>query len=152
MLSNREILETIRMVQEENLDIRTITMGISLRDCGHEDIKETRRRIYAKITSRAARLVEVGEEPEREYGIPIVNKRISVTPIALVGEACQADDYTELALALDEAHLRIAGFCVCVYVASSNRRRASRASLRFALAHTRCRTTDKQKAKGVRPS
>lgn len=103
MLSNREILETIRMVQEENLDIRTITMGISLRDCAHEDIKEVRRRIYDKITSRAARLVAVGEELEREYGIPIVNKRISVTPIALVGEACRADDYTELALALDEA-------------------------------------------------
>jgi len=103
MLTNREILETIRMVQEENLDIRTITMGISLRDCAHEDIKEVRRRIYDKITALAARLVAVGEELEREYGIPIVNKRISVTPIAMVGEACRADDYTELALALDEA-------------------------------------------------
>lgn len=103
MLSTREIMETIRMVQEEHLDIRTITMGISLRDCADSSLEVMGRKIYDKITRLAERLVPVGEEIEKEFGIPIVNKRISVTPIAIVAEACQADSYVELARVLDRA-------------------------------------------------
>ena len=103
MLSMQEILETIKMVQEENLDIRTITMGISLRDCGHQQTKEACRRIYDKITGLAGGLVETGEKISRQYGIPIVNKRISVTPISLVAECSDAQDYLPFARALEDA-------------------------------------------------
>lgn len=103
MLSVQEIMETIRMVQQENLDIRTITMGISLRDCSHSDHKVTGRKIYEKITRLAGNLVKTGEEIEREYGIPIVNKRISVTPISLVGESCDKADYVYFAHIMDKA-------------------------------------------------
>lgn len=102
-INSEEILETIRMVETENLDIRTITMGISLRDCSHPDIKILCQNIYEKITKKAEQLVRVGEEIERDYGIPIINKRISVTPIALVAEAAKVDDYVEIALTLDKA-------------------------------------------------
>jgi len=101
--SPQEILETIRMVQMEKLDIRTITMGISLRDCAHPDLKAAATRAYDKICRKAARLVAVGAEIEREYGLPIVNQRISVTPIALVAEASDADDYVLFAEYLDRA-------------------------------------------------
>ncbi|MBO8136544.1 MAG: PFL family protein [Desulfotomaculum sp.] len=103
MLTMNEIMETIRMVQKENLDIRTITMGISLRDCSDPDPKAACRKIYDKITTKAERLVSVGEEIEREYGIPIVNKRISVTPISMVAEASKTDNYVMFAQALDDA-------------------------------------------------
>ncbi len=83
--SPSEILETIRMVENENLDIRTITMGISLRDCSSSDVKTVQRKIYDKITRLAGNLVKCGEDLESAYGIPIINKRISVTPMALVG-------------------------------------------------------------------
>lgn len=102
-VSSQEILETIRMVEMENLDIRTITMGISLRDCSHSDPKTAQRKIYDKITKYAKNLVTVGEEIEREYGIPIVNKRISVTPIAMVAESSETDDYVDFAKTLDRA-------------------------------------------------
>src|SRR5688500_4829560 len=85
--SAQEIVETIRMVQMENLDIRTITLGISLRDCAHPDLKIASQRAYDKICRLAGRLLPVGQEIEREYGIPIINKRISVTPVALVAES-----------------------------------------------------------------
>lgn len=98
-----EVLETINMIKSENLDIRTITMGISLRDCADSDIKVCARKIYDKITSRAENLVKVGEDISREYGIPIINKRISVTPIALVGESCAGENFAPLAQALDSA-------------------------------------------------
>ena len=101
--SPQEILETIRMVQMEKLDIRTITMGISLRDCAHQDLKSAAVRAYDKICRMAARLVAVGGEIEREYGMPIVNQRISVTPVALVAEASRADDYVLFAEYLDQA-------------------------------------------------
>jgi hypothetical protein len=91
--SAQEIIETIRMVQMENLDIRTITLGISLRDCAHPDLNVVAQKVYDKICRRASRLVPVGEEIERDYGVPIINKRISVTPIALVAESADADDY-----------------------------------------------------------
>ncbi|SHJ96723.1 PFL family protein [Desulforamulus aeronauticus] len=103
MYSINEVLETIRMVQEENLDIRTITMGISLRDCADADHKKACQKIYDKITRTAANLVKSGEEIEKEYGIPIINKRISVTPISLVAESSDVQNYTDFAKALDRA-------------------------------------------------
>jgi len=103
LLSVQEIMETIRMVQQENLDIRTITMGISLRDCSHSDSRVMGTKIYDKITGLASHLVRTGEEIEREYGIPIVNKRISVTPISIIAESCETDDYVCFAEVLEKA-------------------------------------------------
>ena len=103
MLNTKDILETIAMIQEEHLDIRTITMGISLLDCCDSDIDTVCRRVYDKITTRAARLVEVGNEIEKEYGIPIINKRISVTPIAMVVAACTDKNPLKLAHTLEKA-------------------------------------------------
>ena len=103
MLRLEDILETRDMIDKRHLDIRTITMGISLLDCADPDITVCARKIYDKITRRAEKLVSVGEDIEREFGIPIVNKRISVTPMALIGGSCQADDYVPLAVAMDEA-------------------------------------------------
>lgn len=91
------------MVQEENLDIRTITMGISLRDCSDADHGAACRKIYEKIVRLAGSLVKTGDEIAREFGLPIVNKRISVTPIALVAESGSGDDYFEYAQTLDKA-------------------------------------------------
>jgi uncharacterized protein (UPF0210 family) len=98
-----EIIETIKMVQTEQLDIRTITMGISLRDCSHPELAAVAERVYDKICRVASRLVAAGEEIEREYGIPIVNRRISVTPIALVAESAEGSDYVLVAEAMDRA-------------------------------------------------
>src|SRR4249919_1821709 len=98
--SAQEIIETIRMVQMENLDIRTITMGISLRDCADADLAKAAAKAYDKICRMAARLVAAGDEIEREYGIPIINKRISVTPVALVAEASASDNYVAFAAQL----------------------------------------------------
>ena len=100
-----EVRETNKMIEENNLDVRTITMGISLLDCGSDSVEKTCDKIYKKITEKAARLVEVGKEIELEFGIPIVNKRVSVTPIALVGASCckTADDFVEIAKTLDKA-------------------------------------------------
>ncbi len=91
MINTKDILETIRMIEDENLDIRTITMGLSLLDCADADIDVSCRKIYEKMTRRAERLVPVGEEIERTYGIPIINKRISVTPIALLAAVSGGD-------------------------------------------------------------
>lgn len=88
MINVNDILETIRMIQDENLDIRTITMGISLLDCIDADIDKACAKVYEKITRCAKDLVKTGEDIEREYGIPIINKRLSVTPIAIVSAAC----------------------------------------------------------------
>lgn len=101
MLTKFEILETFKMINEENLDIRTITMGISLRDCCHPDGEACRRKIYDKITRYAKDLVKVGRDIEKEFGIPIINKRISVTPISLVAESCDDKDYVRFAHILD---------------------------------------------------
>jgi uncharacterized protein (UPF0210 family) len=103
MLHANEIMQTMDMIDQQNLDIRTITMGISLRDCAHPDIEVCCRKIYDKITKNAENLVKTGNAIESEFGIPIVNKRISVTPIALVAESCEADDYTPIAKAMDDA-------------------------------------------------
>ena len=107
MLTIEEILQTIKMVQDENLDIRTITMGISLRDCSDADHKAACRKIYEKITRLAGSLVKTGDEIAREYGLPIVNKRISVTPIALVAEAGSAENYLDYARAMEEAAMAV---------------------------------------------
>ena len=103
MLNQKNILETIEMIDKQHLDIRTITMGISLRDCAHPDPQACRTRIYDKICSKAERLVETGEAIERELGIPIVNKRISVTPISLVAESCETKDFAPFAVTMDQA-------------------------------------------------
>ena len=97
------ILETIKMIEEEKLDIRTITMGISLLDCIDSDIDKACSKIYDKITSSAKDLVKVGNEIETEFGIPIVNKRVSVTPISIIGGATNADSYLKFAETLDRA-------------------------------------------------
>jgi len=101
--SPEEILETIRMVQMDNLDIRTITMGISLRNCADASLEAAGRKSYEKICRSAERLVTVGEEIEREYGIPIINKRVSVTPVALIAEASSSDSYVSFAEYLERA-------------------------------------------------
>ncbi|WP_425057779.1 hypothetical protein SCACP_23190 [Sporomusa carbonis] len=103
MFTMQDVYETNRMIEENKLDIRTITLGISLRDCGHPDIKALCRNIYDKVTRTAEKLVQTGEDIEAEYGIPIINKRISVTPIAIVAESCRTDSYVEVAQALDAA-------------------------------------------------
>ncbi len=103
MLNVNDIIETINMIREDNLDIRTITMGISLIDCGGDSAGAVCDRVYDKICRRAGRLVEVGTEIEKEYGIPIVNKRISVTPVSLIGGRFSSEDYIRIAHALDRA-------------------------------------------------
>ncbi|EQF23718.1 hypothetical protein QEW_3165 [Clostridioides difficile CD160] len=97
------ILETIKMIDEEQLDIRTITMGISLLDCIDPDGDKAREKIYNKIMNSAKDLVKVGKEIEREYGIPIVNKRVSVTPISIIAGATDESDYVKFAQTLDKA-------------------------------------------------
>ncbi len=103
MLNTYDILETIKMITEENLDIRTVTMGISLFDCVSDDPERLEAKIYDKITTSAKNLVSVCEELEHTYGIPIVNKRISVTPISYVGSTLSPDGFVRLAKMLDRA-------------------------------------------------
>ena len=105
MINIWEVNETNKMIEQENLDVRTITLGISLLDCIDSDLEKLNDNIYKKITSVAANLVETGKEIERNYCIPIVNKRISVTPIALVGQAaCKTpEDFVTIAKTLDKA-------------------------------------------------
>ena len=105
MINIFEVNETNKMIEQENLDVRTITLGISLLDCIDSDIEKVNEKIYAKIKSLAADLVKTGEDISKEYGIPVVNKRISVTPIALVGgAACKTvDDYVSIAQTMDRA-------------------------------------------------
>lgn len=102
-LNTKDILETITMIQDEHLDIRTITMGISLLDCCDSDVNTMCDRVYEKIVRRAHKLVETGEQMEKEYGIPIINKRISITPAAMVLAACQNRDAIKLAKTLEKA-------------------------------------------------
>ena len=104
MITRREVLETNEMIQKENLDVRTITLGISLLDCMDASLEECRKKIHDKIYNKAKNLVKTGKEIEQEFGIPIVNKRISVTPIAIVGSACckTPEDYAAIAKTLDD--------------------------------------------------
>ena len=103
MLETKDILETINMIDNENLDVRTVTMGISLLDCLDEDIDKASTKVYDKICRTAKELVETGEDIEKEYGIPIINKRISVTPIGMVAAPCQSKNVVKFAKALDKA-------------------------------------------------
>lgn len=105
MININEVIETNQMIEQENLDVRTITLGISLLDCIDSDLSELNHRIYEKITITAKNLVSVGAELERRYGIPIVNKRISITPAALIGSAAckKPEDFVTIAKTLDRA-------------------------------------------------
>ena len=103
MVRDREILETVAMIKEQNLDVRTITMGISLMDCVNDNIDVLCNNIYDKITKSARDIVKVGNEIQEQYGIPIVNKRVSVTPISIVAAATKADSYIKIAQTLDRA-------------------------------------------------
>ncbi len=103
MLETKDILETINMIDNEHLDVRTITMGISLLDCIDEDIDKASSKVYDKVCRYAQDLVKTGEDIEREYGIPIINKRISVSPIGMVAAPCQSRNVVKFAKALDKA-------------------------------------------------
>ena len=103
----KNVTETISMIEEQNFDIRTITMGISLLDCIDPDINKTCDKIYAKITTKAKDLVRVRNEISAELGIPIVNKRVSVTPISIIGAATDAKDYVMIAKTLDRAAIEV---------------------------------------------
>ncbi len=109
MINLSEVLETNKMILEENLDVRTITMGISLLDCADASLAKTCDNVYAKLMRYAKDLVKTGDEIGREFGVPIVNKRISITPIALVGAACcrKPKDFVRLAKTLDRAAKRL---------------------------------------------
>lgn len=105
MINIYEVHETNQMIEQENLDVRTITMGINLLDCADDDLQTCCNKIYKKITTYAKDLVKVGEDISREFGIPIVNKRVSITPISLVGGGCcrTPQDYVQIARTLDHA-------------------------------------------------
>ena len=105
MINISEVLETNKMIEQENLDVRTITMGISLLDCATDSVQQTCQNIYQKILRLASNLVRTGEDISREYGIPIVNKRISITPAAIVGASCckTPQDFVQIAKTLDKA-------------------------------------------------
>ena len=113
MLNLYEVMETNKMIDHDLLDVRTITMGISLLDCAGTDLQEVNDKIYAKILKYAGKLVETGEAISRDFGIPIVNKRVSVTPIALVGAAaCRSpEDFVTIAKTLDKAAKEIGVPC-----------------------------------------
>ncbi|MBO5247798.1 MAG: PFL family protein [Clostridia bacterium] len=120
MINNSEILETLHMIENEHLDVRTVTMGISLFDCCDPDPKIACRKIVDKICAKAQNLVKTGEEIEKEFGIPIINKRISITPMAMIAAASNTDDYTCFAKAMQEAADRcgvnfIGGFSALVH-------------------------------------
>ncbi len=120
MINTREIMETIKMIDDQHLDIRTITMGISLLDCIDSDAKRCCEKIYDKITRYAKDLVKTGEDISRKYGIPIINKRISVTPIAMIAGATDAKDYVCFAEVLNRAAVEtgvnfIGGFSALVH-------------------------------------
>lgn len=102
-INKEEILETVHMVQTENLDIRTITMGINIQDCRGQDGYRTGQKVYEKIVRYACNLVRVGEDIEKEYGIPIINKRISVTPVAMVADGLNREDMVLVGQAMDRA-------------------------------------------------
>ena len=103
MLNVNDILETINMIKQENLDIRTVTMGISLFDCISDDQKRLEQKVYDKITKSAKDLVKTAEDLEHTYGIPIINKRVSLTPVSLIGGALDAEGFVRLALVLEKA-------------------------------------------------
>ena len=143
MININEVIETNKMIQEEKLDVRTITLGISLLDCMDSDINTVADNIYSKITRLAKDLVKIGDEIGTEYGIPIVNKRISVTPIAIIGAPCckSIADYVLLAKTLDKAALEvgvnfIGGFSAIVSKAMTSNEKLFIESIPAALSQT----------------
>ena len=141
MINTYDILETIKMISEEHLDVRTVTMGISLRDCCAETLDRVCDRIYDKITKKAENLVAVCERIEAEYGLPIVNKRVSVTPAALLSDSVECEDVSPIAYALDRAAQTvgvnfIGGFSALVHKGETLGDRRLLASIPQALART----------------
>jgi len=139
--TDKEILETVRMFELETLDIRTVTLGISLFDCADPDLETCAEKVYTKIVHHASTLVATAESISRDYGIPIVNKRIAVTPIALVAAASASDDLVPLARALDAAAKEvgvdfIGGFTAYVHKGFTNADRALFESIPAAMAET----------------
>ena len=141
LINSSEILQTIEMIDQQHLDVRTVTMGINLLDCADQNMASCCDRIYEKICHKADKLVSVGEEIEKEFGIPIVNKRVSVTPISLVAASCREEDYTPLALTLDRAAETlginfIGGFSALAHKGFTNSDRRLVASIPRALTET----------------
>ena len=141
MLNISDIMQTVNMIDHQHLDIRTITLGISLYDCADSDIQTCARKIHDKICRKAEHLVETGDQIEREYGIPIINKRISVTPIALVSAACESSDYAIIGRAMDNAAKEcgvnfIGGFSALVHKGFTESDRRLIASIPETLANT----------------
>ncbi len=141
MINRFEANETLHMIDNEHLDIRTITMGISLLDCADSDINKSLDKVYDKITKKAENLVKTGEDIEAEFGIPIINKRISVTPISLVAAACNEQSYVKYAKILDKAAKTvgvnfIGGFSALVHKGYTNADRALINSIPEALSET----------------
>ena len=141
MINRSEILQTIAMIDQQHLDIRTITMGISLLDCADTDIDRSCTKVYDKICRLAGNLVRTGEDIEAEFGIPIVNKRVSVTPISLVAAGTGAQSFVPYARALDRAAHEIGvnflgGFSALVHKGMTESDRVLIASIPEALAET----------------
>ena len=141
MITIDDIIETNEMTTENKLDVRTITMGISLRDCAHPNINQFCQNVYDKVTKSAEFLVKTGEDIEAEYGIPIIHKRVSVTPIAIVADACKTDSYVPVAEAMDRAAKEIGvnfigGFSALVEKGFTNGDRVLINSIPQALAST----------------
>ncbi len=141
MLNISDIMQTVNMIDHQHLDIRTITLGISLYDCADSNIQVCARKIHDKICRKAQHLVDTGCEIEREYGIPIINKRISVTPVALAAAACESDNYTIIGQALDKAAKEcgvnfIGGFSALVHKGFTDSDRRLIAAIPETLANT----------------
>ncbi len=141
MITRNEILETNRMMHDMNLDVRTITMGISLLDCADADVDKFNEKIYNKITTYATDLLKVGDELAKKYGVPVVNKRISITPIAIAAAGCQTDSYVSIAQTLDRAAKEvgvnfIGGFSALVHKGYTKSDRTLIASIPEAMAVT----------------
>ena len=143
MIDKNSILETINMIKVQNLDIRTVTLALSLRDCAGEDIDVVCDKIYNKITKYAKNLVEYANDLENDYSIPIINKRIAVTPISMIGESCTNPDYVKIAKTLDRAAREvgvnfIGGFSALVEKGFTKGDRLLMESIPQALAETEC--------------
>ena len=143
MIDKNSILETINMIKLHNLDIRTVTLALSLRDCVSEDVDRVCENIYNKIKKYAKNLVEYANELENDYSIPIINKRIAVTPISMIGEACTHPDYVKIAKTLDKAAREvgvnfIGGFSALVEKGFTRGDRLLMESIPEALAQTEC--------------
>ncbi len=141
LFKSGEIIETVKMIEMENLDIRTITMGINLRDTIHPDLDKLKKNIYDKITKSASELVATAEKIESQFGIPIVNKRISVTPISIITEAYQGDNLTAIAQTLDRAAKEvgvdfIGGFSALIHKGYTKGEKRLISSIPEALANT----------------